>query len=151
MKYIVNIIALCVLAVGILAVIKFKDSDAYYAFEKKMESVGKGAGEFMEAKKKTVQMEMAPTRRRPITFIEQEEKLMMFAPNVFEGFSEASWSNFWDFIYELIEDNSGKYPTKRHRTKEEIKEFLINQFPKPFSQFRQDHWHYFWEIVLGNE
>ncbi len=149
MKYLINIIAICLLVAGIFGVIKFKDSDAYYAAQKKMERLGNNAGEFMEARKTAIKMDMAPGRRRPITFIERQEKLNMFIPTIFEGYNDESWNNFWDFIYEPVEDRSGKYPTKRLRTKDEIKSFMINKYPKPFSNFREDHWFYFWEIVLG--
>jgi hypothetical protein len=151
MKYIVNIIAICLLAAGIFAAVKFRDSDTFYFLQKKAERVKKSAGEFMQAKKQVMEMEMSPTRKRPITFIEKEEKLRMFVPNVFEGFSEKAWEGFWDYIYLPIDDTSGKYLTKRHRTKEEIQSFLANKYSDPFSRFRSDHWHYFWEIVLGND
>lgn len=151
MKYIVNVIAIVVLVAGVFAAIKFKDSDTFYYFQKKMERLGDEAGEFMAARKHAVEMEMSPERKRPITFIEKEEKLRMFVPSVFEGFSDQAWQDFWDYIYVPINDTSGKYTTKRQRTKEEIKSLLLSKYPKYFSRFRPDHWHYFWEIVLGNE
>lgn len=149
MKYVINLVALAILALIVIGIVKFKDSEAYYGLQHKSKDFGKEIGHFIQARKKAVMMEISPTRKRPITFIEQEEQLRMFVPTVFEGFTQESWDNFWDFIYEPITDRSGKYATKRQRTKEEIMSFLRYKYPKPFSDFREDHWFYFWQIVFG--
>jgi len=151
MKYIINLVALVVLALIVIGVIKFKDSDAYYGLQRRTKNFTKGVNEFIQARKKLVEMEINPERRRPLTFIEKEEQLRMFVPTIFEGFNQDSWDNFWDFIYEPITDRSGKYPVKRQRTKEEIMSFLRYKYPKPFGDFREDHWFYFWQIVFDNE
>ncbi|MBN3040726.1 MAG: hypothetical protein JW867_06325 [Candidatus Omnitrophica bacterium] len=151
MKYIINLIALLILGLMIWGVVKFKDSSTYYSWQGSAKKVKKTADDFIQARKNTIQMELNPERKRPLTFIKKEEMLRIYVPDVFEGFSEKAWADFWDFIYSPVKDNSGTFATKKQRPKEEIEAYLIYRYPKPFSYFRQDHWFYFWEIVLGED
>lgn len=151
MKYIINLIAIILLAAIVFGVIKFKDSDLYYDWKYKTKGLTKEVSEFVKARKQSVAMEISPERKRPLTFIDREEQLRIFVPTVFEGFSQQEWDNFWDYIYEPITDTSGKYPLKRQRTQEEIMSVLRNKYPKPFADFKDEHWFYFWQIVFGNE
>jgi len=150
MKYLINLVALIILAFIVIGIMKFKESDAYYELQHKTKGLTKEVGEFVAARKQSVAMEIDPERKRPLTFIDREEQLRMFVPTVFQGFTQDSWDNFWDYIYEPITDKSGKYPVKRQRNQEEIMSLLRNKYPKPFAEFREDQWFYFWQIVFGD-
>jgi|TARA_B100000315_G_C14584071_1_gene591989 hypothetical protein len=150
MKYLVNVVALVLVVLIVIGIIKFKDSDSYYAWQKKTERATKGVSDFMAVRKNNMEMEMSPERQRPLTFIEKEEKLKMFVPTVFDSFTDKSWKDFWNFIYDPVQDDEGALAAKRYREKSEVESYLRYRYPKPFSNFREDHWHYFWEITLGD-
>ncbi len=149
MKYLVNLIALVILGFIIYGVIQFKDSDSFYELRQSTRQFTSKASEFIASRKQRMNMEMNPERKRPLTFIEKQQELQVFVPDVFDAFSDKDWDDFWNYIYEPVEDTSGTFATKKQRPKEEIEAYMRYRYPKPFAAFREDHWFYFWDIVLG--
>ena len=112
MKYLINIVALVLLVGVILWVVKFKDSDTYYVWQKKGEKVGEYAGGFLEARKESIRVDMGSGRQRPITFVEQEGALSMWMPDIFGSFTKDSWDNFYKGAHgRLVEDGDQNAPT----------------------------------------
>ncbi len=149
MKYIVNIIAIIIVALLIWGVIQVKERNTRYPFQDHIEGFFDQVKRFVGIKKQNIGMEISPSRRPPLTFIQKEQTLKLFAPNLFESFSPQDWQKFWAILYEPIEEKKGKFSVKRYRTEEEIKSYLIEEYPNPFSYFKPVHWGYFWEIVWG--
>jgi hypothetical protein len=149
MKYIGNIIAIIIVALLIWGVVQIKKGDRQYLFQEHIEGFFNQVKRFVGIKKQNIAMEVSPSRRRPITFIEKEETLRVFAPDLFGTFSPQDWTRFWGIFYDPIKEKQGLFTVKRYRTEEEIKSYLTEKYPNPFSYFQPVHWSYFWEIVWG--
>ena len=150
MKYLINLIALAVLAGIVYGIIQFKDSDTFYAWKKSSERSMDKAARFIGGRTNTARAEMFPERKRPLTFIEREEQLRQYLPMVFKDFTQEDWNSFWSFIFDPVEKKGkGLFAEKHQRSREEIAAVLVDKYPNPFSRFREDHWFYFWQIVLG--
>lgn len=144
MKYLVNSLALLLVALIIFFAIQKKSIFSYKPTKKLIDTTGA----FVNATKHNLAMEVSPDRSPKITFIEKETYLRMFAPDLFSNFNEADWRNFWGIIYQPVKDKSGGFIIKRYRTKEEIMTILVARYPDPFSFLQKEHWDMFWQDVV---
>ena len=147
MKYVINIAAIIVFIFLVLWAIQFKESSAYHSFRGGLENLRQYAKNFIKARKHNISMEVSPKRKRPLTFIEHEEALRIYLPNIFEKFDSRQWRKFWDLIYEPIKEKQGSFTVKGYRTKEEIETHLKHEYPDPLGYFRQNHWFDFWSVA----
>ena len=69
-------------------------------------------------------------------------------PDFFGKFKYKDWQEFWNIIYEPIEEEQGQFKVKRHRTQEEIEGHLMYYYPEPFSRFRKRQWDHFWSVIF---
>ena len=150
MRYIINVIAILVVAVVVSLVIYFKNNTTTYPFQGNVQRFLKETSKLITTKKKNISMDVAPSRKKKVTFIEKESILRQYIPWVFGEFSNADWQGFWGLIYDPIYDKDSKYGQKRYRTKDEIEGYLIERYSNPFSNFSSSQWHDFWNIVGVN-
>jgi len=147
MKYLFNIIAVFLVFLVVLGAIKFKDSDTYYGWRNKVLEFFQDSADFIKDRKENIALESSPKRKAPVTFIEQEEILKAYVPDVFGNFSQKQWVSFWNLIYKPVATSKSFFAKKRFRTQEEVERILINSYPDPFSYFQVTHWHDFWDIA----
>lgn len=150
MKYFVNIIALILLALVVFGAIIFKESDTYYRWRNQTLAFFDRAEKFINQRKANIALETKPPRKRPLTFIEQEEILSAYIPNVFGNLSQEDWTRFWDLIYKPISPGKGNFIQKRYLSKDEVERYLIDNYPDPFLNFSREYWHDFWQIARVN-
>ncbi|MCK9615114.1 MAG: hypothetical protein M0R48_06390 [Candidatus Omnitrophica bacterium] len=146
MKYVVNVIAIFVVVIIVVLAVTFRNNTDRLPFQYEIKKFFNEFSQMIKTRTANVKMELAPSRRKKTTFIDKEEQLRQFIPDVFGKFSESDWRNFWSFIYDPVYDKKSKYGGKRYRTKEEIESFLRNRF-SIFNYLDIGHWHYFWSIV----
>jgi hypothetical protein len=146
-SYISNFIALIVIASLVFGAIQFKKTDAYQVFNNQVRKLFQPIGDFFRTRKENIAIEVAPSRKAPFTFIEQEETLRIYIPEIFSKFSPRDWKHFWALIYEPVKEKKGLFAKKRYRSKQEVEEYLIKRFPSPFSYFKPVHWQEFWTIA----
>lgn len=149
MKYFVNIAASLIVLVIVLAAISRVQTPTASPFGNGWKKFTEWTDAFFKAKKHNISMEVAPTRKPRLTFVEKEAQLRMFAPDLFGNFSENDWQKFWMIIYEPVKDKEGGFTVKRYRTKEEIEEILTTRYPDPFSYLKREHWAVFWHDIVG--
>jgi hypothetical protein len=93
-----------------------------------------------------------PERRPPITLAERQIALVAYMPEPFEKFTADDWNDFWSLIYGVypLDDTGNDRLPKRVRNldAEEVKQELVVRYPFPFQHFQEEHWKYFWQIVL---
>lgn len=150
MRYIINVIAIFVVAIIILLLVHFKNNATTYPFQGNVQKFLKEVSQLITTKKKNISMDVSPSRRKRVTFIDKEETLRQYIPSVFGEFSDSDWKGFWGLIYDPIYDEKSKYGQKRYRTKEEIESYLIENYSDPFSSFGGTQWHDFWSIIGVN-
>ncbi|MDD5195033.1 MAG: hypothetical protein PHQ96_05095, partial [Candidatus Omnitrophica bacterium] len=149
MKYFVNILAALVVLLIILSAISRTQNPKDAPFGKGWKKFTQWAGDFLKAKEHNLSMEVSPTRHRKISFIEQEERMRLFAPDLFANFNENDWQEFWELIYKPVDDKQGGFTVKRYRSQEEIQEILIQRYPNPFSYLSKEYWRIFWQDIIG--
>jgi len=147
MRYIINVIAILVVAIIVSLVIYFKNNTTSYPFQKNVQRFLKETSQLITTKKKNINMDLAPSRKKKVTFIDKESTLRQYIPWVFGEFTASDWQRFWGLIYDPIYDTSSKYGQKRYRTKDEIEGYLIEHYSNPFSNFGASQWHDFWSII----
>ncbi|MFA6280938.1 MAG: hypothetical protein WCY05_00350 [Candidatus Omnitrophota bacterium] len=150
MRYIINVIAILVVVVVISLVIYFKNNATTYPFQGNVQKFLKETSKLITTKKKNIGMDLSPSRKKRVTYIEKESILRQYIPWVFGDFTASDWRHFWGLIYDPIADSKSKYGQKRYRTKDEIEGYLIEHYSNPFSNFGQTQWHDFWNIVGVN-
>ncbi|MFA5007712.1 MAG: hypothetical protein WC546_00615, partial [Candidatus Omnitrophota bacterium] len=134
-----------VVIIVVLAVILKNNADKL-PFQYEIKKFFAEISQVVKARSDNLKMELAPSRRKKTTFIDREENLRQFIPQVFANFTDSDWRHFWSFIYDPIYDKKSKYGKKRYRTKEEIEGFLLYRFPE-FKYLDSGHWNYFWSVV----
>ncbi len=149
MKYFKNLIGIAVVIALALGIINFHKIGKSGFLRSKAdiwrESIEQKVGVF----KHNLSFTFAPERKRPLSFISREAKLSHLAKNVFGQFDPSQWNDFWNLIYDPIEEKQGNSMVKRYRTQEEIEGYLKYNYSNPFSHFKKEHWDYFWSIVFG--
>jgi hypothetical protein len=146
MQYVVNGIAVLIVALIVFWAIQFSNSPVHGDIMHSVRHAFDGVGKFIDTKKRNIILETSPTRNAPVTFIAKESQLRNFLPTVFGKFSSEEWSQFWALFYAPVEEK-GAYGAKRYRTKEEIESYLKNTYYDPFSYFKDQHWQSFWSII----
>jgi len=146
MKYVVNVVAIFVLVIIVFFVVNLRNNADNLPFQYEVKKFFGEFSKMINTRTSNIKMEWKPSRRKKTTFIDREERLKQFIPDVFAGFSESDWSNFWSFIYDPVYDKKSKYGGKRYHSKEEIEGFLRDRFPM-FNSLDAGHWNYFWSIV----
>jgi hypothetical protein len=156
MKYAGSIISLLVVALLVWGAIEFKDTPAYYSFKAKLDNVFQKIVQYVQVTKHNIMFDVSSERKPPATLIDKEAKLQAFlypASEEFQRFDDKDWQQFyaylWNLIYGATEEEQGSFEIKRHRSKDEIEEQLIHDYPDPFSRLQRQHWNYFWNITLG--
>ena len=147
MKYIINIIAIVVIALLVFGAIEFKKSNAYYGLQRNIGNLTQTVKNYINVKKHNISMETAPPRQTPLTFIDKEAALEQYLPEVFASFSEQEWRSFWALVYVPIKEKQGKLTVKRYRTQEEVQSILKKRYSNPFSYFDSNYWYEFWSIA----
>lgn len=155
MKYLALFFALFILLLVVLEAIGFKEhSPQYDQLRQQVQYYLDYAKQFLNIQKNNWSFVMSPGRRKPMTFIDRQEKLIawfdVFPNNIFADFSDKDWREFWALIYEPIEEKQNGVMVKRYRSDNEIMAYFINTYRTPFIYFQNDHWNYFWSIVLKN-
>lgn len=146
MKYVVNVIAIFVIVIIVVFAVTFRNNTDKLPFQYEIKKFFDEFSKMINTRTANIKLELKPSRRKKTTFIDREERLKQFIPDVFGKFSENDWRNFWSFIYDPIYDKKSKYGGKRYRAKEEIETFLRDHFPM-FNYLDVGHWHYFWSII----
>lgn len=156
MKNINVIISLLVVALLIWGAIEFKDTPTYYSFKSKVDNVFQHIVQYVRVTKHNIMFDISSERNPPVSFIDKEAKLQAFlypASEVFQKFDEQDWQQFyaylWNLIYGSTDEEQGSFKVKRHRSKDDIEEQLIYDYPDPFARLQPQHWNYFWSITLG--
>jgi hypothetical protein len=90
-------------------------------------------------------------RQRPFSLMERETELKLYIGEPFRGFNTEDWKEFWQIIYggyPIENPGKGGLPNKmRQLSQEEIASILIRKYPQPFSDFGQNHWKLFFDIL----
>jgi len=147
MKYLVNIIAIIVIALLIWGAIEFKKSNTYYSFQRGLSNFSQRVKNFINVKKHNIGMDISPPRKVPLTFIDKEAALQEYLPEVFQKFDAQEWKEFWALIYTPIEEKQGRFTVKRYRTREEVESVLKDRYPNPLAYFRENYWYELWSIA----
>jgi hypothetical protein len=150
MRYIINVIAILVVAIIVSLVIHFKNNATSYPFQGNVKKFLKEVSQLITTKKKNIKMDIAPSRKKKVTFIDKESILRQYIPWVFGEFNDSDWKRFWGLIYDPVSDTSSKYGQKRYHTRDEIEGYLIENYSNPFSNFSQTQWQDFWNIIGVN-
>jgi hypothetical protein len=124
MRYLGNLIAIIVVVLLVFGAIKFKQSAAYDSFRFQLNEISRFIQNFISVRKHNITMEIKPSRKTPLTFIQIESELAVWMPQVFEKFTEADWDYFWKLIYEPIKIKKGRFTVKGYRTREEVESIL---------------------------
>jgi len=148
MKYFKNAIGVIIVVVLILGIINFKTLNRRHLPQSIPGKLSKTVKQKIDIFKNNMSFVFSPKRKRPASLLVRESKLSNFLQNIFGQFSAVEWENFWNFIFEPIQDEKGFFKAKRYHTKEEVQERLRYNYSNPFSYFKKHHWEYFWEIVL---
>lgn len=151
MKYVVNIICILLVVFLVFSIINLKNkvltSDSPTVL--KIKNLWQQVLVFFKIQKQNVSVEITPPKNRPLTMIEKETYLRMFAPDTFGKFSDEEWKEFWKIIYGPTEEKQGKFKLKRYKSKDEIEAELIQKYPNPFAFMRREHWKIFWQDILN--
>ena len=146
MKYFGNIIAILVIVGLVYGIINFKDSPAYYNTQVIFMRLTSGMRGFINRRKHNIGMEMNPTRRPPLTFIEIESALGLWAPEIFGPLTDEDWKECWDLIYGQIDIKQGRFTVKGYRSRQEIQSYLRYKY-RNFSYLREPDWSELWGIA----
>ena len=141
-----NFIGIAILTLLVLGIINFKEK-----IKPKLQSikVWQNINQQIEIFKHNLSFTISPKRKRPFSFVEREARLFHLAPSAFGQFSTGAWKEFWNLIYEPIEEKQDSFMVKRYRTHREIENHLKNTYLEPFTLFERKHWNSFWKIALG--
>lgn len=168
MRYLGTIIFLAIIALIIFGSIQFKDSPLYQTYRTKAENLIQYIKRWGQVKRHnmkidysipapreewmTGEQEVISSRNPPMSLLVAKTKLENFFPDQFvKTLKQDDWDYIFSLIYEPVSEKQRDFTVKRYLTKEEIEQDLIYQYDFPFSYFRQQHWDYFWDIVLRNE
>lgn len=145
MRVFKNLIGIAILTLLVLGIINFKEK-----IKPKLQNtnVWQNLSQRIEIFKHNLSFTVSPQRRRPFNLPEREAKLIHVAPDALGKFRPDEWRRFWNAIYEPIKEKQGSFMVKRYRTQREIEDRLKHSHPKPFTYFTENHWSYFWSIVL---
>ncbi|MCF7874072.1 MAG: hypothetical protein K9L84_03365 [Candidatus Omnitrophica bacterium] len=167
MRYLGTIIFIAVIALLVFGAIAFKDSPFYQTYRNKAENLIQYIKRWSQVKKHNIKMdydipvpkeewmtgkkEVIHPRKPPMSLLVAKTKLENFFPDQFvKTLNQDDWDYIFNLIYEPISDKQGDFTVKRYLTKAEIEQELVYQYKFPFSYFRDQHWDYFWKIVLKN-
>lgn len=149
MKYIKNLIGIAVVIVLALGIINFHKIDRLNSLKSTISSWFGFTKQRVDVFKHNLSFTLAPGRKRPLSFLNREAKLIHLAKDVFGQFDPSQWDDFWKLIYDPVEESQGSLKVKRYRSQEEIEYYLEDTYFNPFSYFKKEHWDYFWSIVFG--
>ena len=149
MKYIGNLIAIAIVVFLIVSVINFKKTDTYQELKARSSQPIQVLKQGVEVFKHNLGFTFSPQRERDVTMVQKETQLIELAPDIFGGFGQKDWKDFWNVIYEPIKEKQGLYEVKRYRSKAEIRSYFVGNYYSGFSNLNQNQWKYFWEIVLS--
>jgi len=92
------------------------------------------------------------TRKKPLSLLEREAELKLYVAEPFRSFSDNDWREFWDIIYlpQPIErlEKKGLPNKMRQLSEDEIAFELMERYPQPFANFREEHWKMFFGIIF---
>jgi len=148
MKYFKNVIGFIIVVVLILGIINFKTLNNRYFPRSISGKFSQTLKQKVDIFKNNISFIFSPKRKRPGSLLIRESRLANWLQGVFGQFSATEWKNFWDFVFEPIQDEKGFLKAKRYHTKEEVQARLKYYYSNPFSYFKAQHWKYFWELVL---
>ena len=149
MKYFKNLIGIVVVIALALGIISFHKVERLASLRA---TIGNWFGvtkQRVDIFKHNLSFTFAPERKRPLSFVSREAKLIHLAKNVFGQFDPSQWNDFWNLIYDPIEEKQGNLMVKRYRTQEEIEGYLKYTYSNPFSYFKKESWDYFWGLTFG--
>ncbi|NQT27984.1 MAG: hypothetical protein HQ570_00110 [Candidatus Omnitrophica bacterium] len=149
MKYFKNLIGVALVIVLALGIINFHKIKRLTFLRATIGSWFGATKQRADIFKHNLSFTFAPERKRPLSVISREAKLIHLAQNVFGQFIPSQWNDFWSLIYDPIEEEQGGLIIKRYQTQEEIESYLKYTYPNPFSYFKKESWEYFWGLVFG--
>lgn len=154
MKYFNSLLSLFVIGLLIAGLLYFKELPFYDYLKAQTSNITAFVSQFFRSKKHNISLELGSERKPPITLLDKKVKLKGFlysSSQTFQRYDDQDWAEFWhDFwnqIYQPISE--GQFNTKRYKSKEEIKAYLVQNYPDPFIRFQKPHWNYFWSIVFS--
>jgi len=148
MKYFKNIIGIAIVIALAWGIINFHEIKELDFLKSKADIWRKSIEQKIGVFKHNLSFTFAPERKRPLSSLAEESKLSHLAKDVFGQFDPSQWDDFWDLIYNPIEEEQGGSMVKRYRTREEIEDYLKYTYSKPFTYFKKEHWDYFWDIIF---
>lgn len=96
-----------------------------------------------------------PGRSRPISTLEKEQGLKLYAGRPFIDFGKPDWDKFWDILYGVYAvdylENERLPPRAAQLTYAQMEARLKEWHPQPFAYFQDEHWRQFWQIVFGKK
>jgi len=149
MKYFKNLIGIVLVIALALVIISFHKVERLASLRATIGSWFGVTKQRVDIFKHNLSFTFAPERKRPLSVIGREAKLIHLAQNVFGQFDPSQWNDFWSLIYDPIEEEQGDLIVKRYRTQEEIESYLKYTYSNPFSYFKKESWEYFWGLVFG--
>ncbi len=149
MKYFKNFIGIVVVIALALGIISFHKIERLTSLKATIGSWFGITKQKVDIFKHNLSFTFAPERKRPLSFISREARLIHLAKDVFGQFEPSQWDDFWNLVYDYIEEDQGDLMVRRYRTQGEIEGHLRYTYPNPFSYFRKETWDYFWGIALG--
>ena len=148
MKYFKNIIGIAIVIALAWGIINFHEIKELDFLKSKADIWRKSIEQKIGVFKHNLSFTFAPERKRPLSSLAEESKLSHLAKDVFGQFDPPQWDDFWDLIYNPIEEEQGGSMVKRYRTQKEIEDYLKYTYSKPFTYFKKEHWDYFWSIIF---
>ena len=146
-RYFIGVFVLAVLA---FSVVQFKKTSSYSSLKYNLSEITNLIKYKLGIIGHNISTDVDPQRKIPLTLIVKQEKLKALSPDYVLGdFTPEEWHNFWELIYGYKEEGEGWPKAKVYRSKGEIEEELIYNYPDPFSYFKDRQWNYFWSVVLG--
>jgi hypothetical protein len=145
LRYLVNILAIILVALVIYFVIEFKNKNDTFPFKERITGIYNEFLKFINIEKANMNISTTtPSRKIPLTFIRREEALRQFNPDLFANFSEREWGKFWALIYEPIDEKQGRFNVKRFRTRQEVENILTKRYPTILEYFKESQWQEVW-------
>jgi hypothetical protein len=126
---------------------QFSDSYSRDRLLQDMADYKENLGTRLKVLANNIHEEIYPSRSRPISTMEQEDNLKLFAPQLFRRFSHQDWNDFWALIYESFYDKKGGFRARRYHSKDEVEAYLAEKYKDPFAKLNKKGWDAFWQIL----
>ena len=151
LKMLGSILGIAVLGLIVLAGVSLRNSDFRDRAFADYQHISQKARINVENFLYNVKEDASPTRKRSDSTMQQEDKLKLFMPDIFQNYSKQDWDDFWKLIYGRRPVGNSWIKQRRYRSVREIQKALAYRYPEPFGYFQGQHWQYFWSIIAENK